>query len=93
MSPLTPPAAPRPRPEARSPIGLQLQNFWNRVTEGLELNQLWSQFKSDAKSSYRLYSRDFPSDSVRRDWRHNFLHTFQEFAWAILEKLSPARRV
>jgi sigma-B regulation protein RsbU (phosphoserine phosphatase) len=93
MSPLTPPATPRPRPEARAPFGLQLQNFWNRVTEGLELNQLWSQFKSDAKSSYRLYSRDFPSDSMRRDWRHNFFHTFQEFAWAILEKLSPARRV
>src|SRR3954469_7510576 len=93
MSPLTPPATPRPRPETRAPFGLQLQNFWNRVTEGLELNQLWSQFKSDAKSSYRLYSRDFPSDSMRRDWRHNFFHTFQEFAWAILEKLSPARRV
>ena len=93
MSPLGPPFAPRPRPESRPPFSVQVQNFWNRVTEGLELNQLWSQFKSDAKSSYRLYSRDFPSDKQRQDWRHNFFHTFQEFAWAILEKLSPARRI
>jgi phosphoserine phosphatase RsbU/P len=93
MSPLSPPAAPRTGPEARSPFSVQLQNFWNRVTEGLELNQLWSQFQSDAKASYRLYSRDFPSDKKRQDWRHNFFSTFQEFAWAILEKLSPARRI
>lgn len=94
MSPFAPPSASRrPRPEGRAPFAVQMRGFWDRVTEGLELNQLWSQFKSDAKASYRLYSRDFPSDKKRQDWRHNFFHTFQEFAWAILEKLTPARRI
>lgn len=83
-----PPPSPR-RPE----IFVQLDKFWARVTEGLELNQLWTQFKTDARASYRLYSRDFQARAPQRSWRHDFLHTFQEFAWAILEKLSPARRI
>ena len=70
-----------------------LQRFWQRVTEGLEMSQLWSQFKQDAHASYRLYQRDFNARSPREARRHNFLHTVQEFAWAILEKLTPARRV
>ena len=76
------------------PPGLpKLQQFWRRVTEGLELNQLWSQFQSDAKASYRLYSRDVePADPSQRRG-HRFFHTLQQFAWAILEKLSPPRRV
>ncbi|HZQ70733.1 MAG TPA: PP2C family protein-serine/threonine phosphatase [Terriglobales bacterium] len=84
-----PPNPPPHRPE----ILVALDRFWQRVTEGLQLNQLWSQFKSDARSSYRLYSRDFEKSAPERSWRHNFFHTLQEFAWAILEKLSPPRRV
>jgi hypothetical protein len=59
----------------------------------MELAQLWSQFRSDARASYRLYSRDIkPSDPAQSRGRR-FLHTLQQFAWAILEKLTPARRV
>jgi phosphoserine phosphatase RsbU/P len=72
---------------------LRLQEFWNRVTEGLALDQLWSQFKRDAQSSYRLYSRDFQAGAPEETRRHNFWHTAQEFSWAILGKLTPARRV
>jgi hypothetical protein len=81
-------------PQAR-PHGLyaRLERFWQRVTEGLELNQLWSQFQTDAKTSYRLYSRDLATRAPQASWRHSFWHTLQEFAWAILEKLTPARRV
>jgi len=32
------------------------RQFWYRVSEGLAVNQLWSQFEKDARSSYRLYS-------------------------------------
>lgn len=84
-----PPNPPPPRPG----FVIALDRFWQRVTEGLELNQLWSQFKSDARSSYRLYTRDFEKSAPERSWRHNFFHTLQEFAWAILEKLTPPRRV
>ena len=86
-------SAPAP-PTASSPPDFlaRLERFWRRVTDGLELDQLWSQFKSDAQSSYRLYSKDIqPSSEPRRIRR--FLHTAQQFAWAILEKLSPPRRV
>ncbi|MGA7219888.1 MAG: PP2C family protein-serine/threonine phosphatase [Candidatus Sulfotelmatobacter sp.] len=75
-------------------LGVRLRQFWRRVTEGLELTQLWSQFETEARSSYRLYSRDVaaktPEGLTRRGHR---LHVIKEFFWAVLEKLSPARRV
>jgi phosphoserine phosphatase RsbU/P len=78
----------------RLPLLLRLRRFWQRVTEGLELTQLWSQFETEARSSYRLYSRDVaaktPEGLTRRGHR---LHVVKEFFWAVLEKLSPARRV
>jgi sigma-B regulation protein RsbU (phosphoserine phosphatase) len=79
----------RPEPEFIAWIG----RFWERVTEGLELSQLWKQFKSDAESSFRFYQRDFDARSPHEGRRKDILHTIQEFAWAILEKLTPARRV
>jgi phosphoserine phosphatase RsbU/P len=85
---------PASRENGRRPrFVVRLQEFWYRVTEGLALNQLWSQFKRDARSSYRLYSRDFQAGAPQETRRRNFWHTAQEFAWAILSKLTPARRV
>jgi phosphoserine phosphatase RsbU/P len=77
----------------RSGLFDQLHQFWQRVTEGLEISQLWKQFHADARSSYRFYQRDFDARAPQRTWRHNFFHTAQELAWAILDKLTPARRV
>ena len=73
---------------------VKLQRFWRRVTEGMELTQLWSQFETEARASYRLYSRDVAAktpEGLTRRGRH--LHVAKEFFWAVLEKLSPARRV
>jgi hypothetical protein len=73
---------------------LRLRQFWQRVTEGLEVSQLWSQFETEARSSYRLYSRDVAAktpEGLTRRGHH--LHVVKEFFWAVLEKLSPARRV
>jgi serine phosphatase RsbU (regulator of sigma subunit) len=73
---------------------LRLHRFWQRVTEGLELTQLWSQFETDARTGYRLYSRDVAAktpEGLTHRGRH--LHVVKEFFWAVLEKLSPARRV
>jgi phosphoserine phosphatase RsbU/P len=78
---------------ARPGIFVSLDKFWLRVTDGLELSQLWKQFHSDARASYRLYQRDFDARAPRESRRHNFWHTMQELSWAILEKLTPARRV
>ncbi|HUK23987.1 MAG TPA: PP2C family protein-serine/threonine phosphatase [Terriglobales bacterium] len=77
----------------RPGIFVSLDKFWLRVTEGLEISQLWKQFHTDARASYRLYQRDFDARAPREGRRHNFWHTVQELSWAILEKLTPARRV
>jgi phosphoserine phosphatase RsbU/P len=80
---------PKPRPE----IFVQLDKFWLRVTEGMELSQLWRQFSTDARASYRLYQKDFAARAPKETRPKGFFHTAQEFAWAILEKLTPARRI
>ncbi|MGA8154539.1 MAG: PP2C family protein-serine/threonine phosphatase [Terriglobales bacterium] len=87
------PAPPPPNPSRRPEIFVQLDKFWLRVTEGLELNQLWKQFHADARAGFRLYKKDFSARAPTETRRHNFFHNAQEFAWALLEKLSPARRV
>lgn len=84
---------PPPNPSRRSEVLTQLEKFWLRVTEGLELNQLWKQFHADARASYRLYQKDFSARAPSETRRHNFFQTAQELAWALLEKLTPARRV
>ncbi len=95
MNPPNPQAAPGPPPTAarRPEFFVQLDRFWHRVTEGLELSQLWKQFSADARSSYRLYHRDFQVRTPQETRQRGFWNTFQEYAWAILEKLTPARRV
>ena len=88
-----PPTAGQP-PAQPIPFRVHLQNFWRRVTEGLEVSQLWSQFESEARASYRLYSRDVAAktpEGLTRKGHH--LHVVKEFFWAVFEKLSPARRV
>jgi len=88
----TPTAAVPPRHGQK--LGQRLKDFWHQVTEGAELSQLWGQFKSEARSSYGLYSREVDWDQVRTGakWKRPF-----RAAWALfkvfLMKLSPARRV
>ncbi len=70
------------------------KKFWPRITDGLALSELWKNFRADARSSYRLYSLEV--DSIRQPGvgrvKH-FFRVFKQFLWAIIEKLSPARRV
>ncbi|HUA13919.1 MAG TPA: PP2C family protein-serine/threonine phosphatase [Verrucomicrobiae bacterium] len=91
MATASPPAG---QPAQPVPFGVRLQQFWRRVTEGLEVSQLWSQFESEARASYRLYSKDVESktpEGLTHGGRR--LHIVKEFFWAVFEKLSPARRV
>ena len=89
-------ATPSPQlgPRKKSPGFVDwLKQYWERITEGLEISQLWKQFKSDAEVSFRFYRKDFDARSPHEQRGKNILHTIQEFTWALLEKLSPARRV
>ncbi len=70
-----------------------MRSFWHRVSDGLELNQLWSQFEKDARSSYRLYSADVEEREAGQSRYRRFWHVAKALFWAILEKLTPARRV
>jgi sigma-B regulation protein RsbU (phosphoserine phosphatase) len=72
----------------------QVRDSWYHLTNGLELNELWSQFKHEAHVSTRLYKqdaglRDLPAE---RSWKKPFRIAAALFV-AILAKLSPARRV
>lgn len=79
---------------AHQTLSVRINQFWHRVTEGLEISQLWSQFESEARSSYRLYSRDVEAKTPEGLTRRGHgLHVVKEFFWAVMEKLSPARRV
>ncbi len=81
-----------PNVPPRSGLKADARRFWNRVSEGMEVNQLWKQFEKEARSSYRFYSagveRGEGKSAVHRGW-----DLAKKLFWAILEKLSPARRV
>jgi phosphoserine phosphatase RsbU/P len=85
-------SAPTPAKAARHG---RLRNFWARVTEGLEIEQLWGQFKSEARETYGLYSKDVDWEAIgkeRKWWRRPLLAAWALFQ-VMLMKLSPARRV
>jgi len=82
-----------PSPRQKRPG--RVHRFWERVTEGRELEQLWGQFLADAKASYGLYSREVDWDEINRSTRG--VGKFWRGAWAVFQallmKLTPARRV
>ncbi|MFZ0705240.1 MAG: PP2C family protein-serine/threonine phosphatase [Candidatus Korobacteraceae bacterium] len=90
--------APYHPPDALSakvePVMSWVQRFWLRVSDGLKMDQLWKQFQADARASYRLYSADvdLEADASKPKWKH-YLHLTGQFFWAVMEKLSPARRI
>ena len=64
------------------------------MTEGLALSELWNQFLSEARAGYSFYTADVdwaPSKEQCR-WRR-LLKISQALFWAMILKLSPARRV
>ena len=68
--------------------------FRDRVSDGLEIQTLWSQFFSEARASYGMYSREIDWDALRNQTRfHRSLKISRTLFWALLIKLSPARRV
>jgi len=72
----------------------RLRRFWQRVSEGRQIDDLWSQFVADARSSYGFYDRDVDWEEIHKlsPWRRP-LHVARQFFWALLLKMSPARRV
>ena len=99
---MPPPAQSSSRPPRRpdeltakvAPVMDRIDAFWARVTEGMHVNELWKSFLTDARSSYRLYSKEVDAErSVGVSKGKHFIGLVGQFFWAILEKLTPARRV
>src|SRR5882724_12953000 len=87
----TPPAtASQPRSDSTSRLG----NFWQRVSDGRRIDDLWSQFAADARSSYGFYGKDVDWDEVNQlsRWKRP-LRVAKQLFWAMMNKLTPARRV
>jgi len=81
-------------PNAKHRSG-RLRTFWESVTEGFELHQLWGQFISEARASYRLYSADVDWKEIdsRSRGPGRFVHSVWALFKALLMMLTPSRRV
>jgi phosphoserine phosphatase RsbU/P len=75
-------------------MGTRTHTFWRQITDGIAIQQLWLQFQTEARASYRLYSREVDwnrgEDETRR---HRVKRVAGGLFWAMVLKLSPARRV
>ncbi len=92
MSTSVPPTS---KPSAARPDDIgRVHDFWQRVSEGRNIDDLWLQFAADTRSSYGFYGKDVDWDQVRKlpAWKRPFRVAGQLF-WAMMNKLSPARRV
>ncbi len=68
----------------------RLSRFWQRVSEGIEIQQLWGQFQADARASYKLYAGtgDWRQTEEESKWRR-----FWRIARGLFWAMSPGRRV
>ena len=81
-------------PNARHRSG-RIHAFWQSITEGFELHQLWGQFVSEARASYRLYSADVDWKEIDSQSRgpKRFVRAIWALFKALLMMLTPSRRV
>lgn len=72
----------------------RMGNFWARVTEGQQVDDLMKQLAADARAGYGFYGGDLDREHLQTlpAWRRPF-HIAKQVLLAMLFKLSPARRV
>ncbi|HEY6266933.1 MAG TPA: PP2C family protein-serine/threonine phosphatase [Candidatus Acidoferrum sp.] len=72
----------------------RVRHFWQRISEGRQIDELWSHFTADARASYGFYMKESDAEElqgsrgIRRWWRITKI-----LFWSLLMKLTPARRV
>ena len=71
-----------------------LRGFWHRVSEGRQIDDLWRQFTADARASYGFYEKDVDWEEMdKHRGLRRWFKIIKQFFWALMLKLSPARRV
>lgn len=89
MSPVTPPSG-----TAERIRGGKLSGFWQRISEGRRIDELWSQFSADARASYGFYTKEADAEELtNRRGRPRFWQICKILFWSLVMKLTPARRV
>jgi phosphoserine phosphatase RsbU/P len=72
----------------------KLHEFWHKVTAGLTMDQLWTQFRREARASVAVFSaetgRDLPEEWTRHKGRRGVVGSVLR---AMFFRLTPARRV
>ena len=72
----------------------RLRHFWRRVSEGRQIDDLWSQFAADARAGYGFYMKESDAEELQG---HRGIRRWFRIAkilfWSLLMKLTPARRV
>jgi serine phosphatase RsbU (regulator of sigma subunit) len=72
----------------------RLRAFWQRVSEGRQIDELWSQFTADARASYGFYMKEADAEELKthRGFKRWF-RIAKTLFWSMLMKMTPARRV
>jgi serine phosphatase RsbU (regulator of sigma subunit) len=72
----------------------RVRHFWQRISEGREIDELWSQFTADARASYGFYMKEADSEELGtyRGFRR-WCRIAKTLFWSMLMKMTPARRV
>jgi hypothetical protein len=72
----------------------KLRSFWQRTSDGLTAEQLWTQFRREARSSLNLYSAE-TGRNLREEWssRRRRRGVVAAVASAMFNRLTPVRRV
>ena len=69
------------------------QDGWRRISAGMEIDDLWSQFKAEAEASSRPFRQDVDQrKDQKRSWKQPF-KIFAAICGSILKRLSPPRRI
>ena len=84
-------ASPSPGVSSTAPPGgtfHRVREFWERVSEGRQLDDLWSQFAADARASYGFYGKDVDWEAIQKlpRWRRPF-YVAKDIFWAMLMKM------
>jgi hypothetical protein len=72
----------------------KLRSFWQRTSDGLNAEQLWTQFRRETRSSLNLYSAE-TGRNLQEEWsvRKGRRRVIAAVAGAMYDRLTPVRRL